>query len=161
MLKTAAEQIKLAHLYGNAVALTKLGFSAEQTCECLIKNGSAANDAELLTKEAFGMVAKGLGFLGGKMMPAIAKGLAGAAPRVTQMAGHGMLPGAAQRAMTWGGGAAQRAGQAMTTAGQGMATNPLATMGAGAKNFFFGGKGIGGAMGKSMTAYGLGSALMG
>jgi hypothetical protein len=146
----------------------------------LMEKGASAADAELLTKEAFGgMVAKGLGFMGSKVLPWVAKGLgglaakggAGAAAKGTQLALPGMGATAANaglggRLAGWGSGLAGRAGTALNTAAQGMRTDPWGTLGRGAMGvghgmLLGGGHGVGATIGKGILGTTTASAILG
>jgi hypothetical protein len=182
MNKFAAEHIKLAHLSGTATALCQLGFSPSTVYTALMEKGASSPDAVMLTKEAFGLVARGLGFLGSKVLPWAAKGLGGmaakggvgAAAKGTQLAlpGMGAAAGGAAKAglggrlAGWGSGMANRAGSALNTAAQGMKTDPWGTLGRGAMGaghgmLLGGGHGVGATIGKGMLGATTASAILG
>jgi hypothetical protein len=183
MYKTAAEHVKLAYLSGTAVAMCQFGLPPELVVRSLMEKGASAYEAEYLTKEAAAQRARGLGWVGSKALPWIAKGLGGFAARGgAQAAAKGSqlaLPGMASAGVrgpagagtvnaiaNWGSGVANKAGTAFNAAAKGMETNPWGTLGQGAKGFAHGavmggGKGIGSAMGKGTLAYGVGSTMLG
>lgn len=179
MIKYAAEQVKLAHFAGTAAAMRQFGFSAPTVYAALMEKGASSEDAEQLTKEAFGLLARGLGAIGSKALPAIGKfvgrfagsGAAGAAAKGTQLSLPGMgaaatKPGLLGRFGGWAQGAAERAGKSFNTAAQGMKTNPWGTLGGGAKNFAHGallggGTGVGGGLGKATLGTMTASAILG
>lgn len=179
MIKYAAQHIKLAHFAGTAQALGQFGFSAQTVYSVLMEKGASSEEAEQLTKEAFGLLVRGLGFLGSKVLPRAAKALgglaakggAGAAAKGSQLALPGMGATAAKagvggRLAGWGAGWANRTGGAFNAAAQGMKTNPWGTLGGGAKNFAHGaliggGKGVGGGLGKATLGTMTASAILG
>lgn len=180
MNKFAAEQIKLAHLAGTATALSQLGFSAPTVYTTLMEKGASAEEAEQLTKEAFGLIARGLGAIGKTVLPAIGKffgrfagsGAAGAAAKGTQLSLPGMGASAAAQPRLWGRfsgwaqGAAGRAGGAFNTAAQGMKTDPWSTLGRGAMGIghgmlLGGGNGVGAGIGKGVLGATTASAILG
>jgi hypothetical protein len=140
MNKYAAEQIKLAHLSGTAAALSQLGFPPQTAYSVLMEKGASAAEAEMLTKEAFGWLSKGLGWIG-KKLPALAKWLRGGA-RASKS------PGFAQRALG-------NAGTAFSGASKGMKTDPGGTLWQGLQHYgrglIGGGEGVGGGLGRATT----------
>jgi hypothetical protein len=179
MNKSAAQHIKLAHFAGTAQALGQFGFSAQTVYSVLMEKGASAAEAEMITKQAFGLVARGLGFLGSKVLPRAAKALgglaakggAGAAAKGSQLALPGMGATAAKagvggRLAGWGSGLANRAGGALNAAAQGMKTDPWGTMGRGAMGvghgmLLGGGKGVGATIGKGMLGATVASSIVG
>jgi hypothetical protein len=141
MMNKYAQQMKLAHLSGNAAALMQLGFSPQSTYEILMEKGASADEAEMMTKEALGWLTKGLGWIG-KKLPALARYLRGGA-RVSKKS-----TGFAERAL-------RNAGGAFTQASRGMRTDPGGTLLSGGKHYLQGliggGEGVGGGLGRATT----------
>jgi hypothetical protein len=164
MYKSAAQHIKLARYAGTARALGQFGFPPQMVYSILMEKGASADEAEVLTKEAFGLVARGLGFLGSKVAPAIAKRLGGVAAKAG--AGAAAKPGLGGRLAGWGSGMANRAGEALNTAAQGFKTDPWGTAGKGTLGLahgatLAGGKGVGATVGKGLLGATTVSAIAG
>lgn len=146
------------YLFGKAHALAKLGFAEPLIArvleyEGMDKEASAGMAKEAIWSTALRAAAKGVGHLAGRY------------------GGRAMAAGARQggqlgKAMQWGGQQMLGAGKATGQALKGLRTDPMRTLGRGALEagkgaLFFGGKGVGGALGKGVGAYTLGQSLMG
>lgn len=166
MYKSATEQVKLAYLGGAASALYTYGFSQPAIQEILMEKGASVADAEMLSKEAFGAVVKGLGYLGSKALPWVAKRLGGVAAKGGAGAvGAAGKAGIGGRLAGWGSGVARRMGSAFSAAGKGMKTDPWGTLGRGTlgvgHGMLGGGKGLGAGVGKAMLGGTVASSVLG
>ena len=136
---------KTAYEYGMEDAFASLGLEKTAIWGPLARAGAG--------------IAKGLG-AAGKAIGSGGRQLSRSA--LVKGQGTGMMG----KMRSFGGQQLQNVGRSLGQAGTAFAANPLGTMGRGLANFGQGalmlqGKGIGGALGKGVGAYGYGSALLG
>lgn len=147
---------KLAYHTGVALAFSDAGYSPDMIKEAFVQSGMDASEADMIVKEAFwGAAARGI--LGG------AQKLWGASRTLSKGIAKGFgTTGTAGKVS----GGINRAGNAISTGMYNFAMNPVKTTWGGIKNFgqgamMFQGKGVGGALGKGLGAYHLGSMATG
>ena len=158
---------KRAYHSGNINALRLMGQTPEQIKLAYVRQGYSAADVDSLIKEAFGGVAaigRGIVSAGRGLLRAGAGRTMAGANRIIKPGARGMLGNMASKANTAMGSLGQSAGAGLMRGGQAFAANPMQALGQGAVNagkgaLFFGGKGIGGTIGKGVFLGGMANML--